>query len=108
MTPRTFADLERAGLDLKVTCQRCGHEAIVDDTAPRSAIDESPAGASGTRSAARLACHRLERGAWGSASASGWQSSTGRQSCPAVRSTLAVDHAHAATLHEVDQRRVHR
>jgi DNA-directed RNA polymerase subunit RPC12/RpoP len=30
--PRTFADLEPAGLEMAVTCQRCGHEAIVDDT----------------------------------------------------------------------------
>ena len=33
--PRTFADLEPAGLELEVTCQRCGHVAVVDDTAPR-------------------------------------------------------------------------
>ena len=33
--PRTFADLEPAGLELEVTCQRCGHVAIVDDTAPK-------------------------------------------------------------------------
>jgi hypothetical protein len=32
--PRTFADLEPAGLELEVTCQRCGHVAVVDDTAP--------------------------------------------------------------------------
>ena len=30
--PRTFADLEPAGLEMAVTCQRCGHEAVVDDT----------------------------------------------------------------------------
>jgi hypothetical protein len=30
--PRTFADLEPAGLEMAVTCQRCGHEAAVDDT----------------------------------------------------------------------------
>ena len=35
--PRTFADLARAGLELEVTCQRCGHVAVVDDTAPRAA-----------------------------------------------------------------------
>ena len=34
MTPRTFADLEPAGLELG-TCQRCGHVAVVDDQAPR-------------------------------------------------------------------------
>ena len=33
--PRVFADLEPAGLELEVTCQRCGHVAVVDDTAPR-------------------------------------------------------------------------
>ncbi len=33
--PRTFADLEPACLELEVTCQRCGHVAVVDDTAPR-------------------------------------------------------------------------
>ena len=33
--PRTFADLEPAGLGLEVTCQRCGHVAVVDDTAQR-------------------------------------------------------------------------
>ncbi len=27
MTPRTFGDLEPAGLKLTVTCQRCGHVA---------------------------------------------------------------------------------
>jgi len=32
--PRVFADLEPAGLELEVTCQRCGHVAVVDDTAP--------------------------------------------------------------------------
>ena len=35
MTPRTFGDLEPAGLELTVTCQRCGHAAVVDDQAPR-------------------------------------------------------------------------
>jgi predicted RNA-binding Zn-ribbon protein involved in translation (DUF1610 family) len=35
MTPRTFGDLEQAGLELAVTCQRCGHAAVVDDQAPR-------------------------------------------------------------------------
>jgi predicted RNA-binding Zn-ribbon protein involved in translation (DUF1610 family) len=34
MTPRIFADLEPAGLELAVTCQRCGHVAVVDDQAP--------------------------------------------------------------------------
>jgi DNA-directed RNA polymerase subunit RPC12/RpoP len=29
---RTFDDLEPAGLEMAVTCQRCGHEAVVDDT----------------------------------------------------------------------------
>ena len=33
--PRVFADLEGAGLELEVTCQKCGHWAVVDDTAPR-------------------------------------------------------------------------
>ena len=33
--PRNFADLEPAGLELEVTCQRCGHVAVIDDTAPR-------------------------------------------------------------------------
>jgi DNA-directed RNA polymerase subunit RPC12/RpoP len=33
--PRVFADLEPAGLELEVTCQRCGHVAVIDDTAPR-------------------------------------------------------------------------
>ena len=33
--PRTFADLEPAGLELEVTCQRCGHVAVIDHTAPR-------------------------------------------------------------------------
>jgi hypothetical protein len=33
--PRTFADLALAGLELEVTCQRCGHVAVIDDTAPR-------------------------------------------------------------------------
>jgi DNA-directed RNA polymerase subunit RPC12/RpoP len=33
--PRTVADLEAAGLEMAVTCQRCGHKAVVDDTAPR-------------------------------------------------------------------------
>ena len=33
--PRTFADLAPAGLEVEVTCQRCGHVAVVDDTAPR-------------------------------------------------------------------------
>jgi hypothetical protein len=33
--PRVFADLEAAGLELEVTCQRCGHVAVVDDKAPR-------------------------------------------------------------------------
>lgn len=32
--PRTFADLEPAGLELAVVCQRCGRETVVDDTAP--------------------------------------------------------------------------
>ena len=32
--PRVFADLEPAGLELEVTCQRCGHVAVVDDQAP--------------------------------------------------------------------------
>jgi hypothetical protein len=32
LTPtRTFADREPAGLEMAVTCQRCGHEAVVDD-----------------------------------------------------------------------------
>lgn len=30
--PRTFADLAPAGLELQVTCQRCGHVATIDDT----------------------------------------------------------------------------
>jgi hypothetical protein len=34
-TPRTFADLEPAGLKLEVTCHRCGHVAVIDDQAPR-------------------------------------------------------------------------
>ena len=33
--PRIFADLAPAGLELAVTCQRCGHVAVVDDQAPR-------------------------------------------------------------------------
>jgi hypothetical protein len=33
--PRIFADLEPAGLELEVTCERCGHVAVVDDKAPR-------------------------------------------------------------------------
>jgi hypothetical protein len=33
--PRTFADLEPAGLEMAVTCQRCGQDAVVDNTAPR-------------------------------------------------------------------------
>jgi predicted RNA-binding Zn-ribbon protein involved in translation (DUF1610 family) len=33
--PRVFADLAPAGLELAVTCQRCGHVAVVDDQAPR-------------------------------------------------------------------------
>ena len=33
--PRTFGDLERAGLEMAVTCQRCGHQAVVDDTSAR-------------------------------------------------------------------------
>jgi hypothetical protein len=31
---RIFADLEPAGLEREVTCLRCGHVAVVDDTAP--------------------------------------------------------------------------
>jgi DNA-directed RNA polymerase subunit RPC12/RpoP len=34
-TPRVFADLAPAGLEMSVKCQRCGHEAVVDDTVPR-------------------------------------------------------------------------
>lgn len=34
LPPRTFADLEPAGLELAVTCQRCGHQAVVDDASP--------------------------------------------------------------------------
>jgi DNA-directed RNA polymerase subunit RPC12/RpoP len=41
--PRTFADLEPAGLELEVTCQRCGHVAVVDDTAQRLR-NQRPAG----------------------------------------------------------------
>ena len=33
--PRTFADLEPAGLELEVTCQKCGHWAVVDDASPK-------------------------------------------------------------------------
>ncbi|MFZ5780755.1 MAG: hypothetical protein ACOY4R_11200 [Pseudomonadota bacterium] len=33
--PRTFADLEPAGLEMTTTCQRCGHEAVIDDSSPR-------------------------------------------------------------------------
>lgn len=32
---RTFADLEPAGLELGVTCQKCGHQAVVDDRSPK-------------------------------------------------------------------------
>jgi DNA-directed RNA polymerase subunit RPC12/RpoP len=32
--PRVFADLAPAGLEMSVKCQRCGHEAVVDDAAP--------------------------------------------------------------------------
>jgi hypothetical protein len=32
--PRTFADLEPGGLELEITCQRCGHVAVVEDIAP--------------------------------------------------------------------------
>ena len=53
---RTFADLEPAGLELAVTCQRCGHVAAVDDTAPRIRNQRLPA--LGTR---RLV-QRLEEG----------------------------------------------
>ena len=34
---RTFADLEAAGLEMAVTCQPCGHEAVVDDSATPAA-----------------------------------------------------------------------
>jgi DNA-directed RNA polymerase subunit RPC12/RpoP len=33
--PRTFADLEPAGLEMAVTCQKCGHWAVIDDKAPK-------------------------------------------------------------------------
>lgn len=33
--PRTFGDLERAGLEMAVTCQCCGHQAVIDDTSPK-------------------------------------------------------------------------
>jgi hypothetical protein len=33
--PGTFAYLAPAGLEMSVVCQKCGHEAVVDDTAPR-------------------------------------------------------------------------
>lgn len=32
--PRTFADLEPAGLELAVTCQRCGRQSVIDDVSP--------------------------------------------------------------------------
>ena len=32
--PRTFADLEPAGLELAVTCQRCRRQAVIDDASP--------------------------------------------------------------------------
>src|SRR5919109_3370225 len=31
--PTTFAELERQGLELVVTCQKCGHEAAIDASA---------------------------------------------------------------------------
>jgi hypothetical protein len=31
---RTFADLERAGLVMEVTCQKCGHRAEIDGSVP--------------------------------------------------------------------------
>ena len=33
-SPRTFSDLAAAGLEIEVTCQRCGHRAVIDDTDP--------------------------------------------------------------------------
>ena len=32
--PDTFAELEQQALAIRVTCQRCGHQAIVDPAAP--------------------------------------------------------------------------
>ena len=33
--PRLFADLETGQFEIEVACQRCGHVAVGDDTAPR-------------------------------------------------------------------------
>ena len=33
--PRVFTDPEPAGLELEITCQRCGHLSVGDDQAPR-------------------------------------------------------------------------
>jgi hypothetical protein len=40
---RTFADLERAGLAMEVTCQKCGHRAVIDGSTP-ALRDKSIAG----------------------------------------------------------------
>jgi hypothetical protein len=29
-TPTTFGELQRQGLEIEVTCQKCGHRAVVD------------------------------------------------------------------------------
>ena len=31
----TFAELDRRGLEIEVTCQKCGHRAVVDGSAPK-------------------------------------------------------------------------
>jgi hypothetical protein len=30
--PTTFGDLDRQGLEIEVTCQKCGHRAVVDSS----------------------------------------------------------------------------
>ena len=59
--PRTFADLEPAGLELEVTCQRCGHVAVIDDRRRACGTSAWPAGAIDARSAGRSACRRWAR-----------------------------------------------
>ena len=31
----TFAELERRGLEIEVTCQKCGHRSVVNGSAPK-------------------------------------------------------------------------
>ena len=38
--PTTFAELDRQGLEIEVTCQKCGHRAVVD--AKASSVRDLP------------------------------------------------------------------